>query len=44
MLLLYKENNKLTFCEYDGDYIVFIGADGKKHNKQISRYNQRYSN
>jgi len=44
MLLLYKENNKLTFCEYNGDYVVLIGADGKKHNEQISRYNQRYSN
>ena len=44
MLLLYKENNKLTFCEYDGDYIVFLGEDGKPHNEQISRYNQRYSN
>ena len=44
MLLLYKENNKLTFCEYDGDYVVFISAEGKKRNEQISRYNQRYSN
>ena len=44
MLLLYKENNKLTFCEYDGDYVIFISADGKKRNEQISRYNQRYSN
>lgn len=44
MLLLYKENNKLTFCEYDGNYVVFISADGKKRNEQISRYNQRYSN
>ena len=44
MLLLYKENNKLTFCEYDGDYVVFISADGKKHKEQISRYNQHYSN
>ena len=44
MLLLYKENNKLTFCEYDGDYIVFIGADGKPRNEKISRYNQRYAN
>ena len=44
MLLLYKENNKLTFCEYDGDYVVFITADGKKRKEQIRRYNQRYSN
>lgn len=44
MLLLYKENNKLTFCEYDGNYIVFIGADGKKRKEQIRRYKQRYSN
>lgn len=44
MLLLYKENNKLAFCEYDGDYVVLIGADGKPRNEQISRYNQRYSN
>lgn len=44
MLLLYKENNRLTFCEYAGDYVVFISADGKKRNEQISRYNQRYSN
>lgn len=43
MLLLYKENNKLTFCEYDGDYIVFIGADGKPRNEKISRYSRRYS-
>ena len=44
MLLLYKENNKLTFCEYDGNYVVFISADGKKRKEQISRYNQRYAN
>lgn len=44
MLLLYKENNKLTFCEYDGDYVVLISADRKKRKEQISRYNQRYSN
>lgn len=44
MLLLYKENNKLTFCEYDGDYVVLISAEGKKRNEKISRYNRRYSN
>ena len=44
MLLLYKENNKLTFCEYDGNYVVFISADGKKRKEQISRCNRRYSN
>ena len=43
MLLLYKENNKLSFCEYDGDYIVFIRADGKPRNEKISRYSRRYS-
>lgn len=44
MLLLYKKNNKLAFCEYDGDYVVFIDADGKKCKEKISRYKQRYSN
>lgn len=44
MLLLYKENNKLTFCEYYGDYIVFIRADGTPRNEKIRRSNQRYSN
>lgn len=37
MLLLYKENNKLTFCEYDGDYVIFINKQG-----QLRKENARF--
>lgn len=44
MLLLYKENNKLTFCEYNGDYVIFINKQGKLRKENARFFTGSFKN